>query len=69
MKRRILFVDDEQAILQLIQAIFRASGPEDWELVFATSGPEALELLGEQAFDVFLRRRGKSQAHRAVLSA
>ncbi len=47
---RILFVDDEELVLQAIErSLFHVDG---WEIESATSGAEALEILGEEHFDV-----------------
>ena len=50
-KRRILFVDDEQMILDMLAMAVRTHG-EEWETSFANSGAEALELLDRTPFDV-----------------
>lgn len=49
--RRILFVDDEAAVLTLLQAICRRIGP-DWDVAFADGGRKALEMMEEGPFDV-----------------
>jgi HD-like signal output (HDOD) protein len=49
---RILFVDDEDKVLQAIRrSLFHV---EQWEVETALSGAEALELLGEEKFDVIV---------------
>lgn len=49
--RRILFVDDEPALLEELQRLVQL-GPGEWSLTFAPSGDVALELLSRQPFDV-----------------
>jgi putative nucleotidyltransferase with HDIG domain len=51
MKRRILFVDDEQKILQGLRRMLRNMRHE-WEMQFAESGQAALEILDREPFDV-----------------
>jgi|YelNatPaOPRAMG01_1025707.scaffolds.fasta_scaffold41225_2 putative nucleotidyltransferase with HDIG domain len=51
MKKKILFVDDEPNLLQGLQRMLRPMR-EEWEMSFVQSGAEALELLGQQNFDV-----------------
>ena len=48
---RILFVDDEPTILELLK-IGMSSMAEEWEMAFARSGDEALALFKLKAFDV-----------------
>lgn len=50
-KRRILFVDDEPAILEGLRAVLRAQRRE-WDMVFAPGGPAAVEQLKSAAFDI-----------------
>ncbi|MBU4486852.1 MAG: response regulator, partial [Candidatus Delongbacteria bacterium] len=50
---RILFVDDEQPILNGIRRIFQARR-SDWELIFATSGKEALQKASIIDFDLIV---------------
>lgn len=52
-KKRILFVDDETTVLNLLKAVCRRIGPE-WDAEFANSGPEALQLLAARPFDVIV---------------
>jgi HD-like signal output (HDOD) protein len=52
-KRRILFVDDEQAILEGLRSILRPQRRE-WDMVFALGGPAALEEIKRQSFDVIV---------------
>ena len=47
----VLFVDDEQSILQGIKRVTR-SMRSDWDMHFCDSGPEALELLRQRDIDV-----------------
>ncbi len=51
MKTRILFVDDEEMILQGLKRMLRPM-KDNWEMVFAVSGSEALALMAKQPFDV-----------------
>lgn len=51
MKIRILFVDDEQRILDGLRRMLRPMRKE-WETSFASNGKEALEKLAEGEFDV-----------------
>src|SRR5258708_5867146 len=50
-KTRILFVDDEAFVLEGLQRMLRHLRAE-WEMVFAESGSKALELMGQNPFDV-----------------
>lgn len=50
-KTRILFVDDEPGVLQLLRVALESMSDE-WEMAFATSGKAALDLMERQAFDV-----------------
>ena len=50
---RILFVDDEQPILNGIRRIFQARR-SDWELIFATSGREGLQKASIMEFDLIV---------------
>lgn len=43
-EQRVLFVDDEEAILEALE---HCTFDEDWEMLTASSGPEALEVLAE----------------------
>ncbi len=49
--RRILFVDDEPPVLNLLQTLFRHVNPE-WESAFTDRGPKALALMAHKPFDV-----------------
>lgn len=51
MKRQILFVDDEQKVLDGLQRMLRSMRHE-WEMSFVASGYEALEVLDRKPFDV-----------------
>lgn len=51
MKKRILFVDDEDMVLQGLRRMLRPLR-EEWEMDFAESGAKALELMAVQPFDV-----------------
>lgn len=48
---RILFVDDDPAILAVFQRLLRRH-EDSWELVFACGGAEALHLLDRDVYDV-----------------
>jgi len=50
-KTRILFVDDEPSMLQLLKMVMRSMAGE-WEMEFAGNGEAALTLIGLKAFDV-----------------
>ncbi|MDX1690031.1 MAG: response regulator [Acidimicrobiia bacterium] len=47
---RILFVDDEQAVLDGLRRMLRVE--KEWEVRYATSGPEALDLLEEEPAEI-----------------
>lgn len=51
MKKRILFVDDEQLVLDGLHRMLRPLRGE-WDMVFVESGAKALELMNQAAFDV-----------------
>ncbi len=51
MNRRILFVDDELKVLDGLKRMLRSMRKE-WEMQFASNAAEALELLGQNPFDV-----------------
>ncbi|MBU1052378.1 MAG: HDOD domain-containing protein [Proteobacteria bacterium] len=51
MKTRILFVDDEEMILQGLKRMLRPM-KDSWEMAFAINGFEALELMEKLPFDV-----------------
>ena len=53
MKKRILFVDDENLVLQGLQRMLRPLR-DQWEMEFVTSGPAALARLNQAAFDVLV---------------
>ena len=50
-ERRILFVDDEQPVLNLLQVLMRRSDP-GWESWFVDGGAKALQMMVAQPFDV-----------------
>ena len=50
---RILFVDDEQSVLQGLRRMLR-SRRDQWDMTFATGGEEALAALEEQHVDVLV---------------
>lgn len=52
-KKAILFVDDEQRVLDAIRRSMRAMRGE-WDISFAPGGAEALALLGRQPVDVIV---------------
>jgi HD-like signal output (HDOD) protein/ActR/RegA family two-component response regulator len=52
-RKRILFVDDEAAILASLSNLLRKDRHR-WDLVFANGGPEAAKLLAESSFDVIV---------------
>jgi HD-like signal output (HDOD) protein len=49
--KRILFVDDEPALLEALQLAV-AAAPGEWTLTFAPTGIAALDLMSRQPFDV-----------------
>ncbi len=51
MSQRVLFVDDDEFILQSLRRICMVACPH-WDVAFAKSGEEALVLLGQRLFDV-----------------
>jgi HD-like signal output (HDOD) protein len=53
MKRRILFVDDEELVLQGLQRTLRPLRGE-WEMEFVDSGVKALERMAQAPFDVIV---------------
>lgn len=53
MKRRVIFVDDEQNILDGLQRMLRGMRNE-WEMEFVSSGVEALARMEQQPFDVLV---------------
>jgi HD-like signal output (HDOD) protein/ActR/RegA family two-component response regulator len=52
-RKRILFVDDEAAILASLSNLLRKDRHR-WDLVFANGGPEAARLVAEAPFDVIV---------------
>ena len=51
MKKRILFVDDEEMVLQGLKRMLRQCRDE-WDMVFVGSGEKALEAMAQAPFDV-----------------
>ena len=51
MKKRIIFVDDEEMVLQGLKRMLRSCQAE-WDMVFVDSGAKALEAMEEAPFDV-----------------
>jgi HD-like signal output (HDOD) protein len=51
--KRVLFVDDEQNVLEGLQRMLRPMRRE-WEMSFAADGPAALALSAERTFDVIV---------------
>ena len=52
-KRRILFVDDEQKVLQGLKRMLHSKRRE-WEMAFALGGKDALEILSQSPVDVLV---------------
>jgi HD-like signal output (HDOD) protein len=52
-RKRVLFVDDEPAILDGLRAVLRPQRRE-WEMVFALGGPAGLAELEKSSFDVVI---------------
>jgi HD-like signal output (HDOD) protein len=50
-KQRVLFVDDEDAILEALRAVLRPQRRE-WDMVFALGGPAGLQQVEASRFDV-----------------
>jgi len=53
MKRRILFVDDEESVLDALESLLRKER-DRWEMVFVTDGAQALEELRKAPFDLVI---------------
>jgi HD-like signal output (HDOD) protein/CheY-like chemotaxis protein len=53
MKKRIIFVDDEEMVLQGLQRMLRPYRNE-WNMVFVDSGAKALEAMDREPFDVIV---------------
>ncbi len=51
MKKRVLFVDDEPALLKMYRIVFEQE-QSNWEIAFANGAVEALELMDKTPFDV-----------------
>ncbi|MBN1766116.1 MAG: HDOD domain-containing protein [Sedimentisphaerales bacterium] len=52
-KRKILFVDDEQNVLDGLRRMLRSMRHE-WEMIFTTRGREALEILDRESIDIII---------------
>jgi putative nucleotidyltransferase with HDIG domain len=52
-KRRILFVDDQQAILDGLKRVLRKM-TDQWDMEFVTNGGVALERMAQQPFDLIV---------------
>ena len=52
-RKRILFVDDDAAVLGALKAVFHRERKR-WDMVFVTGGGEALEEFRKQPFDVIV---------------
>ena len=53
MKKRVLFIDDEEMVLQsLRRALFSMNA--EWEMDFVTSGAQALALMAEKPVDIII---------------
>jgi HD-like signal output (HDOD) protein len=50
-RQRVLFVDDEEAILEALRGVLRPQRHE-WEMVFALGGPAGLQEIESSKFDV-----------------
>jgi DNA-binding NtrC family response regulator len=82
-KKRILFVDDDPAVLAALSNVLRRERHR-WEMVFATGGEQALAEIDKGAFDVVVSdmrmpdmsgdlllemvRRASPQTYRIILS-
>lgn len=53
MKKKILFVDDEVVVLQVLKSVMRAQ-QDNWEPEFADSGKRALEMMQQDYFDAII---------------
>ena len=53
MRKRILFVDDEEMVLQGLKRMLR-SCENEWDMVFVDSGVKALEIMAQSPFDVIV---------------
>ena len=51
MRKRILFVDDEEMVLQGLKRMLR-SCRDEWDMVFVDSGEKALDAMAQAPFDV-----------------
>ena len=50
LKKRILFVDDDPAVLHALSSVLRRDRTR-WDMVFAAGGPAAVDELRKSAFD------------------
>ena len=53
MKQRILFVDDDERLLEMYRLVFEQE-QEDWDIGFAHGPRQALEMMEEHPFDVVI---------------
>jgi DNA-binding NtrC family response regulator len=53
MRKRVLFVDDEQKVLDALQRMLRPMR-DKWDMSFVSSGQNALASLGAEPFDVLI---------------
>jgi HD-like signal output (HDOD) protein len=53
MKQRILFVDDEQRVLDALRRMFHGMATE-WDMTFVESGEKAIQVLSKEPFDVMV---------------
>src|SRR5437870_1863054 len=51
MKERVLFVDDDQALLDGLRRVLR-SERQIWDMTFVADSTEALNIISQQCFDV-----------------
>lgn len=65
-KRRVLFVDDEPALLQMYKTIFHRER-EDWQMDFVESGSHALELIQSNNYDAIVSDMRMPQINGAQL--
>lgn len=65
---RVLFVDDDQNVLQGLRRILRGFRQE-WDMAFANSGKEALDLLAQGHFDIVVSDMRMPQMDGAQLLA
>lgn len=53
MKKKIIFVDDEEMVLQGLQRMLRPYRDE-WDMAFVNTGAKALEIMAREPFDVIV---------------